>query len=101
MCPVLFVLVLLVDSAGHAWIPAPLEHLFSFIVMDVEGEQFLAEIKTLATVFDALFVTVDLEQKQDVVFVYLAVAVVFLQKFLDFLFDLGFQLFLLYIYLSF
>lgn len=69
--------------------------------MDVEGEQFLPEIKTLATVFDALFVTVDLEQKQDVVFVYLAVAVVFLQKFLDFLFDLGFQLFLLYIYLSF
>ncbi len=41
LCAVLLVLVLLVNSFGHAWFPAPLKDLLRGVVMNVESEELL------------------------------------------------------------
>jgi hypothetical protein len=47
-------------------------------MMDIKSEQFLSQVQALATIFDAVLIAIYLEKKQDVVFVNLPVAIVFL-----------------------
>ena len=75
---VFFVLVLFIDSSRDARVSAPLENLFGCVMMDIKGEQLLSQVQALATIFDAVLIAIYLEKKQDVVFVNLPVAIVFL-----------------------
>jgi len=75
---VFFVLVLFIDSSRDARVSAPLENFFGCVMMDIKGEQLLSQVQALATIFNAVLVAVYLEKKQNVVFVNLPVAVVFL-----------------------
>ena len=84
---VFLVLVLFIDSSRDAWVSAPFKNLFSCVVMDIKREQLLSQVQALATIFYTVLVAIDLEKKQDVVFVNLSVAVILLKELLDLLFD--------------
>jgi hypothetical protein len=75
---VFLVLILFINSSRDAWVPAPLENLFGCVMMDIKSEQFLSQVQALATIFDAVLIAIYLEKKQDVVFVNLPIAIVFL-----------------------
>jgi hypothetical protein len=54
-------LVILGLGPSDARVAAPLVHLVGLVVMDVEGEQLLPQIETLAAVLDPLVILVDLK----------------------------------------
>ncbi len=54
-------LVILRLGPSDARVAAPLVHLVGLVVMDVEGEQLLPQIETLAAVLDPLVILVDLK----------------------------------------
>lgn len=88
-----FLLICLAGGAVDARVLAPFKDLFGLVVVDVESEQLLPQVKTLAAIFNSLVVLINLKQEKHIVLVDLSIAIIFLQKISDsllyfyFLFD--------------
>lgn len=85
-----FLLICLAGGAVDARVLAPFKDLFGLVVVDVESEQLLPQVKTLAAIFNSLVVLINLKQEKHIVLVDLSIAIIFLQKISDSLLDFYF-----------
>lgn len=85
-----FLLICLAGGAVDARVLAPFKDLFGLVVVDVESEQLLPQVKTFAAIFNSLVVLINLKQEKHIVLVDLSIAIIFLQKISDSLLDFYF-----------
>jgi hypothetical protein len=81
-----------VQVLTDTWVAAPLEDFLGLPVVNVEGEQFLAQVQLLAAVSHSVIILIDLEKEEHVVFVHFGAGLVGLQEVVNRLFDFIFLL---------